>query len=574
MGPTAALPTSARPTLWKLLETQLTTTAHWGAPHFGWWSLFCCFTLKPARSWPERAEETCDGPLGGDETTLGQDDSARAERANRGYSHSNSATRYGLHSHLFTVGQLGRCDTASRPLHTEEWESCGQDWPDAYRFYPMSSDEALCGVVAFFHHEWQRPAFMTYTGLLFGSSLAAASFNRYSRFVEALSRRFAFCLTCLHFDNAHVTDRNSCKGSGQRAMQTLNTLLGTPFFRGEMPEDAELWYIFGTRSRFHSSSCLGRHPVLGARAHLAQAAPPYEGCRGFQQISTRSSRQDLWHRHLLWAWCMGTSRLRWPCPYQAQTTRTHLRVDWGVASMLQSAANHHRYQTLQADRDLAARGATFSSSLRCCIVKPRSGYRRISGSVAWWPHTTAWSFCLDHPSIGVPPLGTGRQEDCPTGAASGPLCIVFTSFSVSWPRRTLVHWQYSGQLSWFTQDCFLVSLWPSRPSIDTVVWWKLCRVDLHSVWRVCILMMHMWLTGSLSKDRARSYAVHAQGTIQSWARERIEHKLLHLMKHAEDSSKLQPGVAAKIYGVANFFGLGVWGRIGCGGLAPIKRRQQ
>ena len=59
-------------------------------------------------------------------------------RANRGYSHSNSATRYGLHSHLFTVGQLGRCDTASRPLHTEEWESGGQDWPDAYRFYPMS----------------------------------------------------------------------------------------------------------------------------------------------------------------------------------------------------------------------------------------------------------------------------------------------------------------------------------------------------------------------------------------------------------------------------------------------------
>ena len=163
----------------------------------------------------------------------------------------------------------------------------------------MRSDEALCGVVAFFHHEWQRPAFMTYTGLLFGSSLAVTSFNRYSRFVEALSRRFAFCLTCLHFDNAHVTDRNSCKGSGQRAMQTLNTLLGIPFFRGELPEDAELWYIFRTRSRFHSSSCLGRHPVLGARAHLAQAAPHYEECRGFQQTSTRSSRQDLWHCHLL-----------------------------------------------------------------------------------------------------------------------------------------------------------------------------------------------------------------------------------------------------------------------------------
>ena len=45
------------------------------------------------------------------------------------------------------------------------------------------------------------------------------------------------------------------------------------------------------------------------------------------------------------------------------------------------------------------------------------------------------------------------------------------------------------------------------------------------------------------------------------------------MKHAEDFSKLQSGVAAKIYGVVNFSELGVWGRIGCGGLVFIKRRQ-
>ena len=68
--------------------------------------------------------------------------------------------------------------------------------------------------------------------------------------------------------------------------------------------------------------------------------------------------------------------------------------------------------------------------------------------------------------------------------------------------------------------------------------------------------------------------VHLKGLVQFWARERIETKLLHLMQTAEDSGKLQPGVAAKLYGIANFFELGVWGRIGCGGLAPIKRRQQ
>ena len=81
----------------------------------------------------------------------------------------------------------------------EEWESGGEDWPDAYRFCPMNRDEALCCIVTFFHHEWQQPAFMIYTGLLFGLPLAVTSFNRYSRFVEALSRRFAFCLTSFVF---------------------------------------------------------------------------------------------------------------------------------------------------------------------------------------------------------------------------------------------------------------------------------------------------------------------------------------------------------------------------------------
>ena len=111
----------------------------------------------------------------------------------------------------------------------EEWESGGEDWPDAYRFCPMSTEEAMCCVVTFFHHEWHEPAVMLYTGLLFGLPLAVTSFNRYSRLVEALARRFLFCLTSLYFDDAHITDRKSCKGSGQWAIQELNRLLGTPF---------------------------------------------------------------------------------------------------------------------------------------------------------------------------------------------------------------------------------------------------------------------------------------------------------------------------------------------------------
>lgn len=128
----------------------------------------------------------------------------------------------------------------------EEWEEGGEDWPDACRFCPMSREEALCCVVTFFHHEWKQPAFMVYTGLLFGLPLAVTSFNRYSR-IEALSRRFGLCLTSLYFDDAHVTDRKACKGSGQKAMQQLNRLLGTPFSEEKCQKMQKFWNLFGAR---------------------------------------------------------------------------------------------------------------------------------------------------------------------------------------------------------------------------------------------------------------------------------------------------------------------------------------
>ena len=183
---------------------------------------------------------------------------------------------------------------------------------------------------------------------------------------------------------------------------------GHTFFGREMPEDAELRYIFGAWSWFQSSSCTGYHPVLGTWTHRAEAAPSHEAGWGFQQTSTRSSCQDLWRCQFLWAWCMGAHWLRRPSPYQATATGTHLRVNWGVASMLRLVAHHHRYQTLQDNWDLAICRATFSGGLRCCIGKPRPRYRRLFGGVAWWQQTTAWSICFNHPSFGVPPLGAGR----------------------------------------------------------------------------------------------------------------------------------------------------------------------
>ena len=112
---------------------------------------------------------------------------------------------------------------------SDAWESGGEDWPDAYRHSPMNRDEALGCVVVWWHTEWAEPAYQIYSGLLFGLPLAVTSFNRYSRLVEAIGRRFLFLLVSLYFDDAHISDWKSSKGSGQAAFEALNALLGTPF---------------------------------------------------------------------------------------------------------------------------------------------------------------------------------------------------------------------------------------------------------------------------------------------------------------------------------------------------------
>ena len=107
-------------------------------------------------------------------------------------------------------------------------EGGGEDWPDAYRYCPMDRAASFCCVVAWWHAKWGEPAFQLYTGLLFGLPLAVTSFNRYSysRAVEALGRRLLAILVSLYFslyfDDSHLTDWASSKGSAQEAFAGLN----------------------------------------------------------------------------------------------------------------------------------------------------------------------------------------------------------------------------------------------------------------------------------------------------------------------------------------------------------------
>ena len=114
-------------------------------------------------------------------------------------------------------------------LAHDSFVGAGEDWPDAYRHSPIGSDEALGCVVTFWHDEWQAPAFQVYSSLLFGLPLAVTSFNRYSKFVEAMGRRLLCSLVTMYFDDAHITNWSSNGPSSQWAFSGFNLLLGTPF---------------------------------------------------------------------------------------------------------------------------------------------------------------------------------------------------------------------------------------------------------------------------------------------------------------------------------------------------------
>ncbi|CAE7815841.1 unnamed protein product [Symbiodinium sp. CCMP2592] len=88
---------------------------------------------------------------------------------------------------------------------SDSLESGGEDWPDAYRHCPMNEEESLACLVVWWHHEWQAPA---YLGSRWQLALTVAS---------------------SYFDDFNLLDWASSKGSGQWAVGSINTLLGTPF---------------------------------------------------------------------------------------------------------------------------------------------------------------------------------------------------------------------------------------------------------------------------------------------------------------------------------------------------------
>lgn len=60
----------------------------------------------------------------------------------------------------------------------QQFESGGEDWPEAYRHSPISRAESLGCVVAWWHQAMQAPVFQVFSSLLFGTAVGSDQFQQ------------------------------------------------------------------------------------------------------------------------------------------------------------------------------------------------------------------------------------------------------------------------------------------------------------------------------------------------------------------------------------------------------------
>ncbi|CAE7559557.1 unnamed protein product [Symbiodinium natans] len=121
----------------------------------------------------------------------------------------------------------------------------GEDLPEAYRFTPMDPKESWQTVVAYWDHEKGEVRLRRYFGHLFGLPNAVTSFNRYSRFLQAVLRRLLIICGSFYFDDLSLQDPAPSATSAQSSAGELLRLLGTPFAAAKRQHMAEVGEFLG-----------------------------------------------------------------------------------------------------------------------------------------------------------------------------------------------------------------------------------------------------------------------------------------------------------------------------------------
>jgi len=93
----------------------------------------------------------------------------------------------------------------------------------------MRPEESRACVVVWWHPKRGKPVFQRYHGLPFGLPNAVTSFNRWSKFAQALVRRLLMLLFSMYFDDATMQDWESEAFHSQACVADLMKILGSPW---------------------------------------------------------------------------------------------------------------------------------------------------------------------------------------------------------------------------------------------------------------------------------------------------------------------------------------------------------
>ena len=127
------------------------------------------------------------------------------------------------------VFALAETEVYSKGLDSTDFNSGGEDMPDAFRGMPTMKEHLIHNIVAANNPKTGELMFFQVYAALFGYEASVYAFGRLSALLQAAGRRMAMLLWSMYVDDGKLVDNETAKWSGQVLVGKLFNLLGTRF---------------------------------------------------------------------------------------------------------------------------------------------------------------------------------------------------------------------------------------------------------------------------------------------------------------------------------------------------------
>ena len=94
--------------------------------------------------------------------------------------------------------------------------------PDAFRIVQCDPSDLCINISAMFDTDSGEWRFQELWALMFGYSSGVTNFNRWSKFLEAITRRVGCVLWTMNYDDGSLRDLRSAKGACQKLVNIIS----------------------------------------------------------------------------------------------------------------------------------------------------------------------------------------------------------------------------------------------------------------------------------------------------------------------------------------------------------------